>query len=192
MLTDLVSVVLIGPPGAGKSSVGPLVATALDLPFVDADEACVPYYEEAAWPLTRFEQTIRAVGYEPAHRAWEEALAYATPRLLRDHPDAVVALGAGHTRVTDPARHTVVRRALDGRVVVLLRPSTDRAASVAELRRRCVAGKGRDWVRDGVDWLARWSDDGLDDRLATVTVHTLGRSVGDVATDVQRAATTSR
>ncbi len=191
MLTGVVGLVLIGPPGAGKSTVGSLVASALGVEFIDADEASIPYYEEAGWPLTRFGELIEVVGYERAHLGWEEALVYATPRVLSDHPDAVVALGAGHTHVTTPARQVIIRRALDERMVVLLRPAHDAAASVAELRSRCVAGKGRDWIRDGVDWLDRWSRDGLDDQLATETIYTMGRSPTQVASNVELAMTTA-
>lgn len=189
MLTGGVTLVLIGPPGAGKSTVGPLVASALNVEFVDADEASIPYYEEAGWPLTRFADLIEVAGYERAHLAWEEALAYAAPRLLRDHRHAVIAFGAGHTHVTTPARRAIIRRTLQEHTVVLLRPAHDPAASVAELRSRCVAGKGRDWIRDGVDWLDRWSRDGLDDHLATETVYTIGRSPTQVASDVELAMT---
>ncbi len=191
MLTWGVTLVLIGPPGAGKSTVGPLVASALGVEFVDADEASLPYYEEAGWPLTRFADLIEVAGYERAHLAWEEALVYAVPRLLRDHRHAVIAFGAGHTHVTTPAGRAIIRRTLQEHTVVLLRPAHDPAASVAELRARCVAGKGRDWFRDGVDWLERWSRDGLDDHLATQTVYTMGRSPTQVASDVQLAMTSA-
>ncbi len=189
MLTGVVTLVLIGPPGAGKSTVGSLVASALGVELVDADKASVPYHEEAGWPLTRFVELVEVAGCERAHLAWEEALAYATPRLLNDYPDAVVALGAGHTYVTTPARQAIIRRALDERMVVLLRPAQDLAASVAELRSRCVTGKGRDWIRDGVDWIDRWSGDGLDDDLATLAVYTMGRSPTQVASDIELAIT---
>ncbi len=139
--------------------------------------------------MTRFAGLVEVAGYQRAHLAWEEALAYAAPRVLRAYPAAVIALGAGHTHVTTPALRDVIRRALRGRTVVLLRPANDLAASVAELRSRCVTGKGRDWIRDGVDWLDRWSSDGLDDHLATQTVYTMGRSPTQVASDVELATT---
>ena len=188
-MTGGVSLVLIGPPGAGKSTVGPIVASSLAWSFVDADEASIPYYEEAGWPLNRFAGLVEVAGYQRAHLAWEEALAYATPRVFRDYPDAVIALGAGHTHVTTPALRDVIRRALQGRTVVLLRPAHDLAASVAELRSRCVTGKGRDWNRDGVDWLDRWSGDDLDVHLANLTVYTMGRSPTQVASDIELALT---
>ena len=188
-MTSGMSLVLIGPPGAGKSTVGPLVASALGVEFVDADEASLPHYEEAGWPLTRFADLIKVAGYERAHLAWEEALVYTVPRLLRDHRHAVIAFGAGHSHVTTPAGQAVIRRTLQEHTVVLLRPARDPAVSVAELRSRCVAGKGRDWIRDGVDWLDRWSRDGLDDHLATQAVYTIGRSPTQVASDVEQAMT---
>ena len=41
--------VLIGPPATGKSTVAPLVASALRSPWVDLDEIASPYYAEAGW-----------------------------------------------------------------------------------------------------------------------------------------------
>lgn len=60
--------------------------------------------------------------------------------------------------------------------VVLVRPVADPAAAVPILRRRCLESKGRDWLRDDVDWLERWSTDGRDDQLATFIVDNAGES----------------
>ena len=72
---------------------------------------------------------------------------------------------------------------------MLLRPAPDLDASVVELRARCVADKARDWIRDGIYWLARRSSDGLDEQLATRTVYTVGRSPAQVASDNEMAKT---
>lgn len=181
-------IALIGPPGAGKSTVGELLADALQLPFVDADEACPPLYAEAGWSIERFRGLIGRVGYEAAHREWEEALAYAVPRLVSAHRDAVLALGAGHTYVTSPVFFDTIRTAL-GQCdhVVLLRPSPDHQECVEELRRRCLDSKGTDWHLDGVDWLSRWTSDGKDDRLATLTHYTVGETPDRSAGAIRRA-----
>jgi shikimate kinase len=93
--------VLIGPPGAGKSTVGPLLAALLGAEFVETDQMV----EEAAGkPVS----DIFVTDGEPAFRDLERA---AVARAL-DHHSGIVALGGG--AVMDPQtrerldRHRVV------------------------------------------------------------------------------------
>jgi shikimate kinase len=95
--------VLIGPPGAGKSAVGPLLAGRLGVEFrdTDADVAAA-----AGQPVG----DIFIEQGEPAFRELERA---AAARALREH-DGVLALGSG--AVLDPG----VQQLLDGLPVVYL------------------------------------------------------------------------
>ncbi|HEY8044674.1 MAG TPA: shikimate kinase [Streptosporangiaceae bacterium] len=94
---------MIGPPGAGKTTVGALVAAQLGLDFVDADT----FIEEAAGkPVS----DIFVQDGEDAFRALERA---AAARLISSHP-GVVALGGG--AILDPG----TRELLAGRRVVYL------------------------------------------------------------------------
>jgi shikimate kinase len=93
--------VLIGPPGAGKSTVGPLLAALLGAPFAETDKLV----EDAAGkPVSE----IFISDGEPAFRDLERG---AVARALEDLP-GIVALGGG--AVMDPdtrdllARHRVV------------------------------------------------------------------------------------
>ncbi len=95
--------VLIGPPGAGKSSVGPLLADRLGVTFRDTD-ADVEHV--AGKPVG----DIFVADGEPAFRALErDAVALA----LREH-DGVLALGAG--AVLDPRTQNL----LGGHTVIYL------------------------------------------------------------------------
>jgi shikimate kinase len=76
--------ILIGPPGAGKTTVGALVAALLGLDFVDADEVI----EQAVGKPVG---DIFVQDGEQAFRALESA---ATARLIASHP-GVLALGGG-------------------------------------------------------------------------------------------------
>ncbi|MGY1843168.1 shikimate kinase [Modestobacter sp. SYSU DS0875] len=165
--------VLIGPPAAGKSTAGALLADITDRPFVDADEHAAPSYARVGWSVQRLRRRAAEVGFHAAHREWEVALVAAVVDLVTTHRRAVLALGAGHTHIEDPALFAEVAEALAPvPQVVLLRPAPDAERSWQVLRSRCLLDKGHDWQADGVDWLARWLGDGRDEHLATDVVHT--------------------
>ena len=95
--------VVIGPPGAGKSTVGPLLAQRLDVPFRDVDDDIV---RTAGKPIS----DIFTTDGEPVFRAMEaEAVATA----LAEHA-GVLALGGGAI-LSD-----ATRRLLAGHAVVFL------------------------------------------------------------------------
>jgi len=77
-------IVLVGLPGSGKSTVGPLVAQALDLPFVDVDAVLV---RRMSMPVDR----ILAEFGEPRFRQLERE---AVSELLAGTP-SVLAPGGG-------------------------------------------------------------------------------------------------
>lgn len=154
-------IVLVGFMGAGKSSVGGLLAQRLGLPFLDSDDAV----EQRAGRAIR---DIFAADGEAAFRALErETIA----DLLRG-PDVVLALGGG--AVEDAA----TREALRGHDVVYLEVDLDvalqRVGGDAErpvLRDPQLAARYRARVPDYAD-------------VATIAVPTAGRSVADVADEV--------
>lgn len=99
--------VLLGLPGAGKSTVGPLVAAALGRPFVDLDAEIV---RRAGRPVP----AIFAADGEAAFRALERAV---TAELLTPGTEPVV-LSPGGGWVEDPANRATLGR---GVVAVYLR-----------------------------------------------------------------------
>ncbi|WP_435737530.1 AAA family ATPase [Cellulosimicrobium sp. PMB13] len=173
--------VLVGPPAAGKSTLGELVAERTGAPFVDLDAVGDRYYGEVGWSVERLVERIAVVGRVAAEREWEPARAHAVRRVVAESPGAVVALGAGHTAYTVGEHRSTVRTALaDVPHVVLVVPAADRDTALTELRRRSVASKGTDWVRDGHDLLAGWLDDAGTRALAT-TVLVTGTEAPDAA-----------
>lgn len=174
-LPVVVLTVVIGPPGAGKSTVGALLAGLSGRVFLDADEHAAPSYARVGWSVARLRERAEQVGFTRAHAEFEPALVAAVVDLVAAHPDAVLALGAGHTHLVDQDLFDQVATALAAADhVVALRPSLDLAASRQVLAARCTASKGHQWQVDGVDWLARWLGDGRDEQLATHVVHTGG------------------
>ncbi len=97
------SVVLVGPPGAGKSSVGAMLAESLQLPFRDVDEDIVAGER----------RSIADIFTTDGEQYFRELERVAVARALAEH-DGVLALGGG--AVLDP----FTRRLLRGQTVVFL------------------------------------------------------------------------
>lgn len=156
-------VVLVGLPGAGKSSVGAALADRLGVAFADSDELIA-------------QQTGRSVSEifqhqgEPAFRQLEADMIAAA----LDGFDGVLALGGGAV-TTEAVRQDLLA---SGVLVVCLSARQD------ELRAR-MSGSGQRPLLAG-DAAARLAElaqarAGLYARVASITVDTGGRSVAEVA-----------
>src|SRR5688500_1351846 len=124
-MADMRQVVLIGPVCVGKSTLLPFVAARLGRPYVDLDDVAEPYYEEVGRGRAALHEIGAARGDLGAYVWWQEGHPHAVRRVLEDHPDAVVALGAGHTTFTDDALFREVQDLLAERDVILLLPGGD-------------------------------------------------------------------
>ncbi|MFB7165136.1 shikimate kinase [Streptomyces sp. NPDC056242] len=165
--------VLIGPAGTGKTTLGLEIAAQAQRPFLDLDAAADEYYAQVGWSIPRLRERIAAVGRLAAESEWEGARAHAVASVVADHPDAVIALGAGHTSYTDPVHRAEVRTVLRRcRHVVRVLPSPDRELSLTLLRQRCTTTKGQSWIVDGHDFLEQWLDDPGALQMATRTIYT--------------------
>lgn len=160
------AVVLVGPPGSGKTTVGRLLADRLGVAFRDTDDDVVAAAGSSIADLF-------VTRGEPAFRELERAAVRAA---LADH-DGVLALGGG--AVLDPT----TRQLLAGRCVVLLDVGpADAAARVGLNRDRpLLLGNVRARLRELLE--ARRP---LYQEVATVVVATDGRAPADVAADVAR------
>jgi shikimate kinase len=98
--------VLIGPPGAGKSSVGSLLAAGLGVPFADTDD----YVAAAAG------KPVGDVFIEDGEPVFRELERLAVARALEAVGPAGGVLAIGSGAVLDPD----VRRMLAGQVIVYL------------------------------------------------------------------------
>lgn len=179
--------ILIGPVCAGKTTLLPLLGERLGRPVVDLDDVAEAYYEEVGRGRAQLNEIGAARGDLGAFEWWQVAHPHAVRRVLEDHPDAVVALGAGHSTYHDDALFQEVHEVLAPHVVVLLLPSPDADRSVETLRARALALNGMDWIMDGVDILDEWVRGAQNQLLATMTVFTDGASSEELADQIAAA-----
>jgi hypothetical protein len=130
-------IILIGPIGAGKSTVGGILSQELHLPQVSMDDVRVGYYNEIGYDEDYARRKRAAEGLWGVYRYWKPFEAHAVERLLAGHRDCVMDFGAGHSVHEDEALFARVQRALMPYPnVVLLLPSPDPDESIAILNER--------------------------------------------------------
>ncbi|MQB00322.1 MAG: 3-dehydroquinate synthase [Actinobacteria bacterium] len=155
-------IVLVGFMGAGKSTVGRLLARELGLPFVDSDALI------AARAGTSIDEMFRAGG-EPAFRELERVIVGE----ILDGPEAVVALGGG--AVGDPRTCTALGWANVVHLDVSFAEAMRRARSDAIARPMLSAADPKALMAER---------DVLYKRVARHTVPTDGRSPEEVTSSV--------
>jgi len=161
-----VTVVLIGPPGSGKTRLGRRVAKALGLPFVDTDKLVVADHGSIA-------------GIFQAHgeARFRELERHAVITALAQ--DAVVSLGGGAILDED------TQRDLEGRSVALITVS----AEAVETR---ISGGKRPLVTGIESWSALVeARRPIYERLATRSWDTSSRPLTSIAREIAEWATTT-
>lgn len=132
----LKTIILIGPQRAGKSTVGKLLAAALNRPFVDLNTGARPYWDEQGYDDDEADRQYDSGRFENAYRYLWPFQAYAVKRGLAEH-SGIIELGALQTVYADPALFEQVQQALRPYPsVVLLLPSPDINESLQVLRQR--------------------------------------------------------
>ncbi|GAB1641657.1 shikimate kinase [Krasilnikovia sp. MM14-A1259] len=153
--------VLVGPPGAGKSTVGHALAALLDVPFADTD---AQIEERAGKPIP----DIFVEDGEPAFRALERVT---VADALADF-DGVLALGGGAIMNAD------TRAALAGHVVAYL------SVELSDAVKRVGLGAGRPMLSVNPRATLRYLMDQrrpLYESVATHTIATDGRTPQEIA-----------
>jgi shikimate kinase len=178
-------VILIGPIGAGRSTLGKLVAAALGIPQVSMDDIRFRYYQEIGYDESIAKQRYATDGFWGLYRYWKPFEAYAVERVVTEHANCVIDLGAGHSVYEDEALLTRVKQVLAPHPnVVLVLPSADLATSL-------------DVLRDRRPFLAEITPDINEHflthrsnyELATFVVYTAGRTAEETCAEILQRIT---
>ena len=129
-------IILIGPIGTGKSTLGELLSARLGLPQCSMDDYRWDYYKEIGYDEVIAQQKREQGGWY-LYRYWKPFEAYAVGKLLSECDNCVIDLGAGHSVYEEAALFKKVQQALAPYPnVVLVLPSSDPDESIRILKER--------------------------------------------------------
>ncbi|MGV0028655.1 shikimate kinase [Phormidesmis priestleyi] len=173
-------IILIGPIGAGKSTIGSLLAERLNIPQYSMDDLRLGYYKEIGYDEELAKHKRESEGFWGIYQYWKPFEAYAVERILSDYEHCVMDFGAGHSVYEDDALFQRVQQLLAPYSnVVLLMPSPDRDESVQILNER------NEYVPDGQPNVnEHFVKHPSNDRLAKFTVYTQGKTPDETCEEI--------
>ncbi len=131
------TIILIGPMGAGKTTLGERLSKRLNLEWIQLDEIRQPYYDEIGCDNAVAKQIHAEKGMAGILAYWKPFEAHSVERVLQDHSNCVIDFGAGHSVYEDEILFTRVKNALEPYPnVILLLPSPDIGESIRILNTR--------------------------------------------------------
>jgi shikimate kinase len=179
------NIILIGPIGAGKSTVGELLANRLGIGQCSMDDRRWDYYKEIGYDEDLARQKRETEGIWGIYRYWKPFEAYAVERLLSENKQCVVDFGAGHSVYEDAYLFQKVRQILASYPnVVLLLPSSDLDESIQILNDR------NDYQPDGFPNInEHFVRHPSNYELAKFTVYTKTRTPEETCDDILKLVT---
>lgn len=176
-------VFLIGPMGAGKSTLGKLLAEQLGRPQVSLDEIRWDYYKEIGYDAAVQREIRDREGFAGVYRYWKRFEAYAVERAIQEHHGCVMDFGAGHSVQENAADFACIQTLLAPHPnVVLLLPSPDLDEAITLLRERTPFKVG------GVPFTRYLVTHPAFHTLATQVVYTEGKTPEEVCAEIVGAS----
>jgi DNA polymerase III delta prime subunit len=173
--------ILIGPSGVGKTTIGTQLARMFGCPFHSLDTAQLPYLVAAGYDGA-YAETLRASPVPFARYHYRRTFfPAALDGFLRDYPHGILELGAGHPIAPDSIRQAQItaRLAPYPRVLLLL-PTADLQESIALIRARL----GEPESAPGINQLLTHDTTYL--TLAKYTVYTHDKTVNNICDEIRQ------
>ncbi len=182
------TIILIGPMGTGKSTIGTCLAEKLGLEYHPLDELHWKYYEEIGFDNDQAKQIIQSdKGFNGFLAYMKPFEAYAVERFMADYQTGILDFGAGHVVHRDEKLFERVENALaPHQNVILLLPSPDLDESVAILNERILKriealGTGYAWaVEENKHFVHHPSSH----KLAKTTIYTKGKTPQETCQEI--------
>jgi shikimate kinase len=176
-------IVLIGPPFAGKSTIGSLLSQKLSLPQVSLDELRWEYFREIGFDDSLAQEIRQKGGFVAVVAYWSLFNSHAIERALADHTNCVFDLGGGPIVFENDLQRNQIKRALQPFTnVVRLLPSPSPEKSIEVLRQR---GSHLIGIHaQGFDWDEFFVRHEHNRQLAKYELYTEGKSPAETCAEV--------
>lgn len=176
-------IVLIGPPFAGKSTLGKLLAEELGRPQVSLDELRWDYYREIGFDEALAQELRQKGGFLTVVAYWSLFNSHAIERMLADHANCIFDLGAGPIVFDNELQRDQIKRALAPFAhVVRLLPSSDPEKSIQVLQQRGKHLIGTN--AQNFDWSAFFVNHRQNQALAKYELYTEGKTPAESCAEI--------
>jgi adenylate kinase family enzyme len=183
------TIILIGPLGAGKSTVGRLLAEELGLPQCSLDDLRWGYFEEIGYDKAAARRIARSGKDIPEKLSYNKRFeVHAIERTLADHSHSVIDFGASNSVYEDELLLTRVEEALAPYPnVILLLPSADPDESAEILSARLtqiVKAKGEEINHELFELNEYFINHPSNRRLAKMVIYTKGKTPEEICDQI--------
>jgi len=169
-------IILIGPVGAGKSTIGNLLSKKLNIPQASLDDERWAVYEEIGYDFEYADKLYEEEGFLGIYDYWKKFEAYSVERVLDMYQGYIHDFGAGQSVYEDEDLFQGVRSVLNTyQNVVLLLPCADKEKSLQIL-------SGRTEFEHNSLFINNTSNE----KLAKITVYTEGKTPTETCDEIIR------
>lgn len=130
-------IILIGPVGVGKSTIGCLLSKKLNIPQASLDELRWDIYKEANCDFEFAKNIKEKEGFLGIYKYWKPFEAYSVKRILELYPNRIHDFGAGQSVYEDTKLFEEVSNILEPyQNIILLLPTKDKEKNLRILFER--------------------------------------------------------
>ena len=159
-------IILIGPVGVGKSTIGELLSRKLNIPQASLDKERWEIYSEIGYDFEYADKLMREEGFLGIYDYWKKFEAYSVERVLEIYEGCIHDFGAGQSVYEDEELFTRVRSVLEEyHNVVLLMPCANKEKSIEIL-----------FDRNKFEHNNLFVNNNSNEKLAKITVYTEGKT----------------